>query len=81
MGSMVELIANSRRSYAKGGQLLPVPLTRLTCASMGDPPTQAGSLGLVSCGAIALFPLGPGVCRILFVLSKESVCPHPVEVL
>ena len=84
MGSMVELMANSKRSYAKGGLpgLLPVPPT-LLIRLQGDPPAPAGSLGSVSCGVTAPLPLGLGVCRILSVPSKTRVpvSTSTVEVL
>ena len=71
-------MANSKRPYAKAGGLLslllPVPPTLLTSTSMGDPPALAASLGSVSCGVTAPFPLGHGVCRVLFVPSKARVC-------
>ena len=65
MGSMVGLMATSKRVYAKGD--LPRLLLPVLCpcseplpahASTGDPPTLAARFGSVSCGVI---PLGLGV--------------------
>ena len=60
MGSMVELMVTSKRTYVKGdlpGLLLPGPhpcgKPLLTHASTGDPPTPAGSFGSVCCGVTA----------------------------
>ena len=67
-GSLVWLMADSRRAYAKEyfpELLLPVSLSswwdRATPASVGDPPTLAGRSGLVSVGSL-LPPLGPDTC-------------------
>ena len=62
-GSMVGLLATSKRTYNKRhlpGLLLPVPLSlQLATAyphSRGDHPTLAGKSGSVSCGVTAPFP-------------------------
>ena len=74
-GSMVGLMATSKRTYGKGdlpGLRLSVPLSlgepQPTQASSGDPPTLEGSFGSASCGVTAPF---------LEVLVCARVCLHP----
>ena len=76
VGSMVGLMVNSKRLYAKGD--LPVPpvpvATLLTHASAGGPPALACSFGSVSCGVIA---------HLLWVIlhAKFCLCPPKLESL
>ena len=84
-GSMVGLMATSKRTYGKGdlpGLQLSVPLSLgepwPTQTSSGDPPTLKGSFGSVSCGVTAPF-LEVLVCArsCLRPPTLESLPPPP----
>ena len=95
MGSVVGLMATSKRAHTKGTsqdccfQCPPPPAPcshsrpMLTHASTGDPPILACMSGKSLVGGHYSFPLGPDVHRFLFVPSHSgvSVSPSPVEVL
>ena len=76
MGYMVELVATSKGTYAKGplpGLLLPVhPPPLLTHASTGDSPILAGCFGSVSRGVTVSLPC-------ILVDARFSLCPPRLE--
>ena len=85
IGSIVKLVATSIRVYAKADlpiscwqQTRPCVELLLTHTSSGRSPTLASSFVSVSCGVT--IPLGLGVVKILFVLSRTGI-PGPLEVL
>ena len=84
VGSMVDLMVNSKRLYAKGtfqcprscGEPLPIH------ASTGDPPTLAGSFGSVSCVVTApVLWVSVHVKFYLCPLRQVSVSLSPPESL
>ena len=76
MGSIVGLVENSKRVYAKGDLPVPPSLGQLlsTHTSTGGPPTLGGSFGSVSCEIFA---------SLLWVLvhAKFCLCPPRLESL
>ena len=90
-GSMVRLMATSKRTYTTGqlpGVLLPGLLSiwwaTVDPRPTGDPPTLAGRSSSVSCGDTAPgLSLGLGTLKVLLALSNNgvSVSPRPMEVL